>query len=340
LGGQRDPHQEGGVATDALGPGLKVVQAIPAKQRIVGRPRRDATSAGERLPVVAEWHALQHGAHHRAARPALPIAVIEQKQLEHLRVLGFLVASCRNGAEVLVWGVRYSALIRTPGRGRSADRRSSFTSSGAARQARPISAIASATRPPSRCSCARCACSRRPPAAEASFLHPPPPTTEAHDAFFGCRVRFGATSAGFALDRGIVDGMIPSASNPALKAFLIEHAEALRKRIHVGADLTGEVRAALLDRLLEGDCEMTSISRHLGNHPRTLRRRLKEEGTSFQALLDDARREHALRLLQTASVTEVALSLGFSETSAFTRAFRRWMRLPPRAYRARQAAAQ
>jgi AraC-like DNA-binding protein len=178
------------------------------------------------------------------------------------------------------------------------------------------------------------------PAAEASFLHPPPPTTEAHDAFFGCRVRFGATSAGFALDRGIVDGMIPSASNPALKAFLIEHAEALRKRIHVGADLTGEVRAALLDRLLEGDCEMTSISRHLGNHPRTLRRRLKEEGTSFQALLDDARREHALRLLQTASVTEVALSLGFSETSAFTRAFRRWMRLPPRAYRARQAAAQ
>jgi AraC-like DNA-binding protein len=93
-------------------------------------------------------------------------------------------------------------------------------------------------------------------------------------------------------------------------------------------------------RLLEGGCEMSSIARLLGNHPRTLRRRLKEEGTSFQVLLDDARREHAMRLLQTASVTEVALSLGFSETSAFTRAFRRWVGLPPREYRARHAVAR
>jgi AraC-like DNA-binding protein len=61
-------------------------------------------------------------------------------------------------------------------------------------------------------------------------------------------------------------------------------------------------------------------------HRRTLNRRLRAEGTTFQQLLDEVRFEAACQLLDTAStpITEIAVSLGYAETSAFSRAFRRW----------------
>jgi AraC-like DNA-binding protein len=66
---------------------------------------------------------------------------------------------------------------------------------------------------------------------------------------------------------------------------------------------------------------------------RHLQRGLSSEGTSFQALLDDARRELAVRHLADpgATVANVAWLVGFSEPSAFHRAYRRWTGLSPRA---------
>jgi AraC-like DNA-binding protein len=69
-------------------------------------------------------------------------------------------------------------------------------------------------------------------------------------------------------------------------------------------------------------------------HERTVQRRLREEGTSHEALLDSMRKEHALRYLMRAdiSIAEVAYLLGYSDTSAFHRAFRRWTRKTPHQY--------
>jgi AraC-like DNA-binding protein len=66
-------------------------------------------------------------------------------------------------------------------------------------------------------------------------------------------------------------------------------------------------------------------------HHRTLNRRLKAEGTTFQQLLDEVRFEAACQLLDTARIpiTEIAVSLGYAETSAFSRAFRRWSGATP-----------
>jgi AraC-like DNA-binding protein len=69
--------------------------------------------------------------------------------------------------------------------------------------------------------------------------------------------------------------------------------------------------------------------------PRTLQRRLASSGTSHRDLLDEIRRERARHLLsdRTLAIADVAGRLGFSETSAFFRAFRRWTGTSPQSYR-------
>ncbi len=70
--------------------------------------------------------------------------------------------------------------------------------------------------------------------------------------------------------------------------------------------------------------------------PRTLQRHLKERGTDFKNLVDDTRRRFALTYLKDRrnSLTEIAFLLGYSDASAFNRAFKRWTGLTPLAYRA------
>ncbi len=79
-----------------------------------------------------------------------------------------------------------------------------------------------------------------------------------------------------------------------------------------------------------------AVADQLGMSPGTLRRRLKAENTSYQALKDQIRRDFAIELLsdQRNSVFVVACSVGFSEASTFSRAFRTWTGLSPTAYRA------
>jgi AraC-like DNA-binding protein len=72
-------------------------------------------------------------------------------------------------------------------------------------------------------------------------------------------------------------------------------------------------------------------------HRRTLNQRLRAEGTTFQELLDEVHLEAACQLLDTACIPdyEIAASLGYRETSAFSYAFRRWSGATPRQRRRR-----
>ena len=83
------------------------------------------------------------------------------------------------------------------------------------------------------------------------------------------------------------------------------------------------------------DLDQAAETLHL--HPRTLRRHLKSEGTSWRALTNEVRSTLAAELLSHVglSVEELADRLGYSETAAFTRAFIRWFGVPPSTYRGR-----
>ncbi len=97
----------------------------------------------------------------------------------------------------------------------------------------------------------------------------------------------------------------------------------------------------LAKRLKGGSPPLGEVASALAMSARNLQRALREEDTSYQALLDHARRELALGHLATpaGSAAEVAFLLGFADASAFTRAFRRWTGSTPGAWRAQQRAA-
>ena len=119
---------------------------------------------------------------------------------------------------------------------------------------------------------------------------------------------------------------VPSFANPALSRHFEALAQRLLKETVSDASTSARVRRAILGALPNGDPASTTIAKHLGMSERTLRRTLAEEGESFRGLVEAVRKERASLLIsdQRASLAEVAFSLGFSELSAFTRAFKRW----------------
>jgi len=96
----------------------------------------------------------------------------------------------------------------------------------------------------------------------------------------------------------------------------------------------GRTRQALLETLPSGAPSKPEIARRLGMSPRSLQRQLAAEGTSFKELLDEARLTLARSYLEEGRlpVTEIAFVLGFADTSAFSRAFRRWTGVAPSDY--------
>ena len=170
---------------------------------------------------------------------------------------------------------------------------------------------------------------------EVRFAHAAPDDVAPYAEFFGCAVHFGAE------DHALVfrdeDLALPLANADAqLGAFLRRHAEgALAKRNKEDSPLDG-VRRILAEELQRGVPAIDVVAARLATTERTLRRRLEREKTTFRALLDETRADLARAYVADASMplAEVAFMLGFSEPSAFHRAFKRWTRTTPAAFRA------
>jgi AraC-like DNA-binding protein len=166
------------------------------------------------------------------------------------------------------------------------------------------------------------------------FAHRAPPSPAEHRRIFRCPVSFEAAVSAIAFDRQCLE--IPMKSpRPELCRLLEAHGQELLRRLPAQGSLLDLARRALLEELRGGDPELGHVARKLGMSNRTLQRRLRELGTSHQDLLDEVRRDLALRYLKDASlaVGEVGFLLGFSEVSNFYRAFRRWTGSTPLEYR-------
>lgn len=166
------------------------------------------------------------------------------------------------------------------------------------------------------------------------FKHSPPEDTTAHEAFFGCRVIFSSERDALEVSEELLRA--PNRlGDAAVSEFFSAH---LDKELAGHADdgeLARKVRIQVSQSLSQGVPNIAAVAGSLGMSGRTLQRRLAAKGLAFQKLIDDARRELAVRLLRgTAySLTEIAFLTGFSEQSAFTRAFKRWAGQTPRSFR-------
>lgn len=167
-----------------------------------------------------------------------------------------------------------------------------------------------------------------------SFRHPPPRDAAPYLRLFGCPVRFGQEEHALTLDRAHLALPVVSA-DPTLCAILDRHAEELLARLARVDDFGQQVRRCVAAALRGGEPALERVAAQLHVTPRTLQRRLKELGTTYQQLLDQLRSELATRYLREAQldISEVAFLLGFSEPSAFHRAFRRWTGTTPRRVR-------
>lgn len=171
-----------------------------------------------------------------------------------------------------------------------------------------------------------------------SFQHGPPPDIEEHRRIFGAPLAFHAAENGVEFDAAFLDVPLRGA-DPALGALLDRQAAELLDRLPRRDDIAGRVRAHLLRKLPSELPTLEATARALGTSARSLQRALRAEGTTYQAALDEARRDLAVAHLGQAhrTVSEIAFLLGFTEVGAFTRAFRRWTGESPSAYRHRGA---
>ena len=152
-------------------------------------------------------------------------------------------------------------------------------------------------------------------------------------AHFDSPVTFGADCAGFELREADLASPIRSGSR-ALREIANEYLE-----LHYAAPHTafaGIVRGVVWRSLGTGCCSGEDVAAALAVHPRTLQRRLRAEGTSFERIKDEVRADLAHRYLEQRELplTQVAALLDSSEQSALTRSCRRWYGQPPRALRA------
>lgn len=153
-------------------------------------------------------------------------------------------------------------------------------------------------------------------------------------AYFECPIRY--------THEGTTEVRLPrpvwhlplSRREPALSRVLERHAKSLIARLGDTEDPLLPVRDAIAASLSEGP-RLEDVAKRVAMSQRTLQRRLREAGTTFQGLVDEARQQLARGYLDDAKLTvgEVAYMLGYSDPSAFIRAFKRWTGSTPRQYR-------
>jgi AraC-like DNA-binding protein len=171
---------------------------------------------------------------------------------------------------------------------------------------------------------------------EVHCKHPAPASTEHHEAYFGCPVVFASDRDALLVATAALDA--PNRLGDAsISRFFEAHLDAVVSRLEGPTLLDRQVLPLISRALSEGVPRISDVARQLAMSPRTLQRRLAAEGRSYQGLVDEARHQLCTQLLTEtdSSLGEVSFMAGFSDQSAFTRAFRRWEGMPPGAYRLR-----
>jgi len=160
---------------------------------------------------------------------------------------------------------------------------------------------------------------------EARFSYPAPPHAEEYERILRLPVRFDTGADGVVFPISLLDSSNPSA-DAALTGLLQQYAADQLARIPTLSRFSDRVRTTIRAMLRPGGLDAHAVAERLAMSDRTLRRRLRDEGTSYQALLDEVRAELARHYLagEHRGIDEVAALLGFSDASAFAKAFRRW----------------
>jgi AraC-like DNA-binding protein len=170
-------------------------------------------------------------------------------------------------------------------------------------------------------------------AREFHVTYRPPDDAAKYPDIFGCPVLFGEPENRLVFDATWLDGT-PKLGNDITYATVVELCDRLMDELRLGAGVAGKVRRVLLTNLMRPR-SFGDIASDVNMSERTLRRKLREENTSFRNLVDQLRMEMAIKYLRDTNLTveAIAESLGFSDAANFRQAFRRWTKAAPHAFR-------
>ena len=296
-----------------------------------------AAFAGQpRMPVETWWSLLQRIDALRP-QPATGLRIGRLARPHHVGVLGYLAMSCATLGQALLRFQRFQPLLHnlTPTlsaqKGRDFELRWDPSYGRSTRLSDEV--LVSAMLTLARSLTGRADLRLR----GVDFPGPAPADTAIHEALLECPVRFDARTLIVLLPLDALALPI-NTRDPHLMALLEQQAEALLRASPQPDALIAELQRAIVAALQDGEPAFEPIAARLGVSSRSLYRRLQERGLTYKGVLNDTRLQLARAYLADAKLRlpEIALLLGYSEQSAFTRAFKSWSGETPLHYR-RQA---
>jgi AraC-like DNA-binding protein len=168
-----------------------------------------------------------------------------------------------------------------------------------------------------------------------SFKHRASTDLKSYRAAFKCPILFDQADNFITYRTSDLETRTAKA-DASINRFLVERVEEETKGIKISSNkIAADVENLIMDALPSGIPSLDKIGRHMGMSSRTLTRRLSESGLSYRDLVKQTQEKISKDLLRHSprSVSEIAFQTGFSEQSAFSRAFKRWTGQSPLEYR-------
>jgi AraC-like DNA-binding protein len=165
------------------------------------------------------------------------------------------------------------------------------------------------------------------------FSYPAPRHSFLYHQLFKCPIRFDGERTSASLTRDWLDR--PSSSNDEeFNRICVSHCGKILHQIEHSTSVVSRIRSLLL-RNPRDIPKMEAVAQSIGQSARSLRRHLQNEGSSYQQIVDEFRRDLAMEYLNSThmSVKEIAYALGYADHAAFRKAFKTWTGQPPVAYR-------
>lgn len=179
------------------------------------------------------------------------------------------------------------------------------------------------------------------PRALVSFAHDAPEDCSEHRRIFGDGVSFGNDINVARFDAALLSWPVRNA-DISMYPVLLQHAEQrLEEKLHARPDngIVAQVRSVIMRNLAQDRVRLPLVAEEMNVTGRTLQRKLKEAGVTFQQLLDSTRHALAEDYLrqEKLSLAEIAFLLGYQEQSSFCHAFKEWTGINPGAYRSKSS---
>jgi AraC-like DNA-binding protein len=165
------------------------------------------------------------------------------------------------------------------------------------------------------------------------FRHKKPDYHQLYDNVFKCPIHYNMSRDAVVFQASLVDTPLPQANQERFDALCVELDTAL-KALEAPKTFTERTELCIYDLLKSRTPDLSQTAENLGVSPRSLRRHLAQEGTNYRNILEETRRKLCERYLleQRMTLAEIAERLGYSEQSAFNRAFKKWFGETPKTY--------